>query len=396
MSKLCIISLDACSNQDFQFLKSLPNFTSILEHSCVVEDVESIFVSNTYPIHTSIITGVEPAIHQILDNAKIQPWKNHAEWHWNYKDVKATSLFLEAKRAKKRTTNLFWPVTCYLPIQENLPEYIALSGENQIFELLKRGTPIFLIKNYLKYKHLVNGTNQPALDTFTCAIAQDILRKGKSDLVTIHFTDVDTQKHNYGSASKESKDALLRMDERLGKLLGAANGMYQFVIFSDHSQLDVGLTIDLNQKLIEYHLEDTYWFHQVSGSAFLIQRKEPSVESKERMELFLREESSIERALTQEELTTSGFSKVAICGVSAKTGIEFNHELNAHIGNHGYPLTKQEYTVFYLLYSPKVKHQQFIGGSLYDLTTICATLLDIPIWKTKNDLRIELFRNEDY
>lgn len=395
MNKLCIISLDACSNQDFQILKRYPNFASILPTSCVVEEVESIFVSNTYPIHTSIITGVEPAIHQIKDNAKVEPFASQGQWHWDYRDVKATSLFLEAKKAKKRVTNLFWPVTCYLPIQENLPEYIASSNENQVIELLKRGTPYFLLKNYLKYRHLVNGIQQPELDDFTCAIAKDVLCKAKSDVVTIHLTDVDTQKHHYGINSQECKDALQRMDDRLGQLLEAANGKYQFVIFSDHAQLDANINVDLNEKLKEHELDKTYWFHQVSGSAFLIILTTPSLEQKERLDSFFRSEKSIERMLTKEELRTSGFFNDASCGVSAVTGFEFNHKDHAHVGNHGYPLSKKEYTVFYLIYSPKVNHMQLKNGSLYDLTAICATLIDIPLWKTKNELRRELFRNEE-
>lgn len=392
MKKLCVISFDACSMEDFLFLRTLPHFNEFCNHACVVEDVNSIFLTNTYPIHTSIITGVYPKDHKIIDNTLLTPFQYKPNWHWDYRDIQHSTLFLEAKKRGLRITNFFWPVCCNLPINENIPEYIAQEHENQMLMMLKKSTPWFLLKNYLKYGRKVKGALQPNLDDFSVASCIESLRKAKSDLITLHLTDVDTQKHQYGIHAKEVKEALVRMDLRLGALFAAGKEHYQFVILSDHAQVDASTTFDLNKALVELGLDQDFWFHQSSGAAFLKPLKKVDQAKLQTIINYCATRSEVKRFLSDEEMMNSGFFDECILGVCAGYGVELNHPAVAHYGNHGYPLDTDHYKVFYAIYSPKVKQQRFSGGDLLDVTPILAKLLEIPTWDMERTYNPNYFK----
>ena len=59
-SKYIIISIDALRSEDLDFLKTLTNFSKIIDNGSVVKKVTSIYPSVTYPCHASIITGCYP------------------------------------------------------------------------------------------------------------------------------------------------------------------------------------------------------------------------------------------------------------------------------------------------------------------------------------------------
>ena len=71
--RLYIISLDAFGSQDLEYAKNLPNFKRLLARSALVSEVETVYPSLTYMAHTSIVTGVYPNKHGIINNTYLQP-----------------------------------------------------------------------------------------------------------------------------------------------------------------------------------------------------------------------------------------------------------------------------------------------------------------------------------
>ena len=59
------------------------------------------------------------------------------------------------------TASILWPVTGRGNITYNIPEIIALAGENQATKLLESGTPMYLVKSYLKYGKILGDGTQP-------------------------------------------------------------------------------------------------------------------------------------------------------------------------------------------------------------------------------------------
>lgn len=89
-----------------------------------VHEIETINPSVTYPAHTSMVTGFDPAEHGIFNNTLVDPFeKNDGGWMWYAEDIKVTTLWDLAKANHKTTANVFWPVTVGANIDWNLPQY---------------------------------------------------------------------------------------------------------------------------------------------------------------------------------------------------------------------------------------------------------------------------------
>ena len=68
---LVVISNDAMLYEDVETLKTLPNFKRFWDKVSCVEKVRGIYPSLTYPCHCTMMTGVYPDKHQVLNNEQI-------------------------------------------------------------------------------------------------------------------------------------------------------------------------------------------------------------------------------------------------------------------------------------------------------------------------------------
>ncbi|MGL5977829.1 MAG: alkaline phosphatase family protein [Erysipelotrichaceae bacterium] len=392
MKKLMIVSLDATSMADLQRLKTMPNFKKLCQQGCLVEEVDSIFLTNTYAVHTSLISGVYPAKHQIRDNTRIEPNCTHPRWNLHANLIQHPTLFSEGKRQGLQIANFFWPVCAKLNIRYNVAEYLPQPNENLMLCMLQSATPLFLLRSYALHGKNVKGAAQPQLDDFTISSMLGVVKKAKMDLITIHLTDTDTQKHHFGIHSQPTQDSLERMDKRLGALVDAAAGNYQIVVLSDHAQVDATSFWDVNQEVVELGLSDKLWFHQTSGSAFAYTMGATAQELA-LVKAKLEAHPKFRRFLSEEEMQQSGFAVDCAFGLCASAGCELVHADHRHTGIHGLPLDVADYRVYYLVVSPKVKTNITLqGGSLLDLTPLFVHLLDISSWPMEKTLRTDLLK----
>src|ERR1700692_2458625 len=79
----------------------VPNLVRMKLEGAYAEGVEGIFPTVTYPAHTTLITGVRPAAHGIVQNrifeAPTAPQTR--EWYWYADTVKTETLWSMAKKA---------------------------------------------------------------------------------------------------------------------------------------------------------------------------------------------------------------------------------------------------------------------------------------------------------
>ncbi|WP_066309293.1 alkaline phosphatase family protein [Bacillus sp. FJAT-29814] len=249
---LIIISFDCLSALDYPIMKDLPHFQTILENGALVKNVKSIYPSVTYPCHASIVTGNYPNRHGIINNTLLQPGRISPDWNWFRRSIKCTTLYDEAKKANLTTAALLWPVTGKANIDYNMPEIFAnRPWHNQIVVSLLSGTPSYQWELNKRYGHIRNGLHQPELDDFVLEAAVDTIKTKKPNLMMIHFTDLDSMRHDFGFSSKEAMAAIDRHHTRLGRILSALkeSGIYEnstIVVLGDHSALDEDKAISLN------------------------------------------------------------------------------------------------------------------------------------------------------
>lgn len=249
---LILISFDAVTSEDYNIISDLTNFSYCINEGSYVKRVKTIYPSLTYPAHATIVTGKYPKNHGIINNTLLQPGQSSPDWYWYRKDIVCDTIYDLARKANLSVASLLWPVTGKANIKYNMPEIFPnRKYQNQIMVSLLNGSPLYQFELNSKFGSIREGLNQPELDNFILASTIHTIKKYKPNLTLIHFTDVDTMRHRYGTNSKEAMEALVRHDCRLGTIIKALkeSNIYEnstLVLLGDHGFIDVKKTIALN------------------------------------------------------------------------------------------------------------------------------------------------------
>lgn len=383
--RLLMISFDAVGDTDLGTLRALPNFSALCRRGTLVRGVSSVLVSNTYPTHTTIQTGVLPRTHGIFDNEIQEPFQKSSRWCFRANQIRVPTLTEEATRAGKTVCTILYPVTGGGKIRYNFPEIAGhVPTAKRAWRTLRFGSPGFVSGSLLRFGRRLKSFNGPDLDVFTTAVACETLEKKKPDLMMVHLLDADWTKHNCGPDSPETQDALHRLDFRLGAILqslefsGAADST-SVLVFSDHSCIPVHASIQPNDllKIAGIPFTDAY-FHNACGTCFLrVYRPSKASEIRAFVDKFL-QTPGVERLLTAEEMHLSGADQRFAYGFSAVPGYSFGEQ---QLGQHGYTLDRSGYNTFYLAAGPSLPAgKELSGGSLTDICPLAVDLLGLTPW----------------
>ena len=388
---MLIISYDAIGNDEFDRLLQYPVFNAFSKKCAVFRNVSTVFLSNTYPVHTSVATGVHPKEHGISSNTEAFPSAATASalsvWNCSEKMIRAKTIWQDAFKKGIKTAAVLWPVTGYSKtINYNMPEIRARPGKSQILTSLKAGSTFLQLKLFLRHRKLMDGLNQPNLDNFSAACMADILKKKKPGLALVHLTAYDSLCHDYGKGGAELETAFQALDKNLSLLLEAA-GDDDIILFSDHSQLNIHTVIDPNLELVKRNLikqtecgylpgESGCFFELCGGSAFFHAGKTDENQISE-LRSCIEKSVGFRRFLTPEETDRAGMLKAAF-GFCAKEGCCYEIFGTQKKGNHGYPLDMKNYTVFYMVKGCGLEAGSVVqDGSLLDIAALVRKRLNI-------------------
>jgi len=396
MGRLLIISLDAVAGSVWENAPAgFRNIDAFKREAETVTGVRSVFLSNTYPIHCSIVTGKHPCDHKVLNNVTPFP-EPYPKWTYRASAIKARTLWRAADDAGLDVAAVLWPCTGSSPhIRWNIPEIAPVPGQNQILTNLKEGNKMQQLRVILRHWEIVKRASPANVDELTSVCAADILRRKKPDLTLVHLTRSDYLGHAMGPGPET--DALIyeAADKSLGMLLEAAGDETEIIVLSDHGCIGVHTELTPNDILVDMGLlgkaapyispEVSYvpggsgcYFECCGGSAFFSAGTLPEPEI-----LTVRERTAelpgFARFLTDEELRVSGRGDLPF-GFGLKPGYAAGAVQERHKGNHGYPLDVPDYEVFYAIrargFSPGTVRR---GGSLLDIAPIAASLLGIKM-----------------
>lgn len=264
-NKLVVLSLDALQTNDLEFLFNMPNFSKLKEKAAIVENLEEIYPTLTYPIHVTMVTGVTPDKHGIFHNQKsdISP-KDHdwslmgSNWYWHKENIKTETIVDAVYNSNKTVSTVCWPVTAGDKRGINVPEIWPERGHNeQAEELFKNASSDIAFERYFdSYISKFDWKNNNDLVRFTPEIALDILKTDKPDLLLCHIIWLDHIRHTYGVKGEEVKDCLRQLDVLIGRFIQVTKdaGTYNntnFIILGDHGQIDIQRIFDLNTLFVE-------------------------------------------------------------------------------------------------------------------------------------------------
>ncbi|MEH7250631.1 ectonucleotide pyrophosphatase/phosphodiesterase [Neobacillus niacini] len=426
---LIVISFDCLSALDFPLLQTLPNFKTILENGAYVEKVETIYPSVTYPCHTTIVTGNYPNRHGIINNTLLQPGRTSPDWNWFRSLITGTTLYDEAKKANLTTAALLWPVTGKAKIDYNLPEIFPnRPWQNQILVSLRSGSPHFQWDLNQRFGHLRNGINQPELDDFVLESTVHTIKTKKPNLLLVHFTDLDTKRHDFGFSANEAIAAIHRHNDRLGRILSALkeSGISEnstIVALGDHSALDENKALSLNvlfhkEKLITTNAKGKInnwkaYCKSCDGSAYIYLKDNNDFESSLKVKILLDSlladpEAGIEKILTAEEATLMGADGSCTFMVEAKKGYYFLEDFQGEyvkritredvladhkytLACHGYSPEKSDYSTIFMAAGKGIRQKTIVPfARLIDEGPTLARLLGLDLGNTDGKIIEEL------
>ncbi len=231
---------DAITQAEAHHLQ-VPNLRRFVEQGTYADGVIGVVPTLTYPSHTTLVTGVTPAVHGILSNTTFDPlFQNQVGWFWYASQQKAETLWQAARQRGITTANLNWPVTVDAPgIDFNMPEYWRASTPDDLLLLDALARPLGL-QQQLEHElgPWVDGnTLTIASDATRTRFAKAMLRQHHPGFLTVHLSSLDEEEHTSSPFSAKSNETLEAIDGMIGQLVDAAvaiNPKAIIVVVSDH------------------------------------------------------------------------------------------------------------------------------------------------------------------
>ena len=282
-ARVVLISIDGLMPADIWGNTGIPEVRRLAQNGIHADGAVSVLPSLTFAAHTTLITGVQPAVHGILDNRIFDPeGKSGDAWYWYARDLEVPSLPTALKANGRRVASIWWPATVGLEVDVLVPEFWrslhpetlsllrALSSPRQLFDdaQVAAGRPIAI----------------PVTDRSKTDLAIHALKTIDPHLLMLHLGELDSARHTSGLGSLAEGAALTRINRYVAEILDAVKAAGRLdqttvAIVSDHGFLPLRTTLQPNAALKAAGLLKTdergtissweAYFHSSGGSGFI-------------------------------------------------------------------------------------------------------------------------------
>lgn len=214
-----MISVDGF-RYDYPTKYATPNINRLSKQGVSADYMNPSFPSITFPNHYTLITGLYPAHHGLVDNFFYDYKRNEA---YKMNDGKIVSdgswyggkpLWSLAEEQGLLSASLFW-VSSQSDAGKTRPTYYY-----NYHEKFNNEQKISIVLNWLKLPE-----------------AQ------RPHFITMYFPEVDANGHHHGPDSKETEEAVKSVDAAIGDLVTKVNNLgfknVNFVFVSDHGMIKV-------------------------------------------------------------------------------------------------------------------------------------------------------------
>jgi len=282
-----LISIDGLmpvSYRDPALADRTPNIRRLAAEGVWAEGVIGVTPTVTYPSHTTLITGVEPARHGIYDNRIFDPEnRSKGAWFWFASAIRVPTLPMAVRSRGLTAAAVTWPVTIGMDLDFNTPELIGLSTHPEHMALQRAlSTP----RTLYDAAGLARGTPYawPQSDRDRADLTMFLIRTYAPNLTMVHLIELDSAQHTYGPGSPEALAVMQALDGYAGEIVAAARkapggDRTTIALVSDHGFLPLKTQVQPNFLLKQAGLIDvdasgavTGWrayFHASGGSGFV-------------------------------------------------------------------------------------------------------------------------------
>ncbi|HEY4061714.1 MAG TPA: ectonucleotide pyrophosphatase/phosphodiesterase [Puia sp.] len=345
------------------------------------DGVNSVFPSMTYPSHTTIVTGVQPAVHGVYFNNMYEPNGPTGKMYWNDSSIKVPTLWGAATAKGMKVAALFWPVSADAPVLYDIPD-IGSMGEAVREKYSKPAGIIDELK-----KNVFDGASriEYGRDVNVGRIAAYVIGKDQPNLMTIHLFSVDHNEHIQGRDGPNVRAAVRGADSAVGIILDAVKqaGIWKetvIIVTGDHGFGNVTTNVNPNVWLVQAGLitdvKKDEWkaqFFSVGGSSYLYLKDRKDKETLKRVRQVLdslpEEQKKYFRIIERKQLDAIGGNPEVEFALSGENGASFGGRMSGeavapgHGGTHGYFPDFQEIRTGFVAYGPGIR----AGGEIREM-----------------------------
>ena len=193
------------------------NFKSFIKKGTQAEALIPCFPSKTFPNHYSIVTGLYPGHHGLVDNSFYDPARKEFYKMSNRKMVRdnyyygGVPLWRLARQQGLKSASFFW-VGSELPDSVLNPDYYYPYDES--------------VADTVRVQQVLTWLRLPESE--------------RPHFITLYFSSPDHEGHLYGPTSDQTKKAVLRSDEILGILMSELKKIelpVNVITVSDHGMV---------------------------------------------------------------------------------------------------------------------------------------------------------------
>jgi hypothetical protein len=389
-----LVSIDG-SRPDFYLDSSwhADNIRALMAGGAYAKGVNSVFPSMTYPSHTTIVTGVQPAKHGIYYNTG--PGE---KVYWNDSSIKVPTVWGAATAKGMTVASLFWPVSADAPVAYDIPDIGSL-GEKVREQYSKPAGFVDEVR-----AKVFDGASriEYGRDVNIARIAAYVIGKARPNLMTIHLFSVDHFEHEQGRDGEHVRQAVRGADSAIGiivqaiKSAGLADSTV-IIVTGDHGFMDVKVNVNPNVWLAQAglitDLKQDQWkaqFYSVGGSSYLYLKDRKDKETLGRVQKILGDQpDSIKRlirVISRKEMDHIGgnpdveFALSGLNGASFGNGVTGDAIRPGHGGQHGYFPDFYEIRTGYVAYGPGVRKGAVINEmDQKDQAAIIARILGLDL-----------------
>lgn len=355
---LLLISLDGFRPD---YLDLTPTLKRLAYCGVSAPYMKPVFPTKTFPNHYSIVTGLYPESHGIIDNNMYHPKLKRAfsvrRGQDNYNPVwwEAEPLWVTAEKQGKITGTYFWPGS-----------EIKINGTRPTY--------------YFKYSNKVSWKRR--LDTIMSWL--DLPQESRPSFMTLYINEPDHASHAHGPESQQVNRVLNKLDSFIELMIMALQrknllGCVDIIIVSDHgmAKTDCSKVIVLNNYI---NSSEVYLSPGPIGR--IRPKGKRSVESLveifrcNRPELLVYKKNDLPKRYHY-----SFNNKIEPVIIDLPPGWTIVHDFDQKYcqgGNHGYDYLNPEMNAIFLAYGPSFKRnlliEPFLNLELYELM---AELLDV-------------------
>lgn len=375
-----------------------PHIRQLMQNGVHAMGVNSVFPSMTYPSHTTIVTGVQPATHGVYYNGMFEPNGSTGKIYWNDSSIHATTVWKAARQKGLGVAALFWPVSAGAPVDYNIPD-IGSMGEAVREQYARPAGFVSTLKKEV-------FDNAPRIeygrDQNVGRIAAYVISQAKPALMTIHLFSVDHAEHIEGREGNMVKEAVAGADSAIGIIIGALQqaGIWNntvLIVTGDHGFQNVTTHVNPNVWLAQAGLltdvKKDDWkaqFYAVGGAAYLY-LKDPGDQATLQKVISLLEhlpagEKKFVRLINRKQLDAVGGNPEVALAISGINGASFgNASTGAAVtpgkgGTHGFYPDFHEIQTGFVAAGPGIRKGGTIASmNLRDIAPVIASLLHLDM-----------------